>query len=188
MRLFVAVCFDDTTKSRLLAIQEHIKSQSARGNFSRPENLHLTLVFIGEVDDNLAPVIISIVKNAIPTEHKKIAVNFDKTGCFRHSGKELWWIGCGTILNEMTEAGLAALADIRRKIGEALDAEGIHYDRRPFSAHITLGREIKPISHIVSETINKDQAMNVPITRISLMKSQHINRKLTYTEIFGQNL
>jgi 2'-5' RNA ligase len=50
MRLFVAINFNDDTRSRLLALGEEIRSHSVRGNFSAPENLHLTLAFLGECD------------------------------------------------------------------------------------------------------------------------------------------
>ena len=180
MRLFVAVNFDEATKSRLLAIQDRIKAQSARGNFSRPENLHLTLVFIGEVAADLVPEIIAIVKNALGGACNASTMNFSRTGCFRHSGKELWWIGP----DSDAEPGIGALAAIRQRIGDGLDAAGIHYDRRPFRVHITLGREIKPSAPIV---LPKED-IQIPINRVSLMKSERLSGVLTYTEIFGQDL
>jgi 2'-5' RNA ligase len=180
VRLFVAVKFDDTIKSRLLALQDRIREQAVRGNFSRPENLHLTLVFIGETDPALLPVITGIVTNtpqtkdsaAIPT----FTIVFNHTGCFRHSGKELWWIAA----NE----GLDTLRELRQRIADGFDAEGIQYDKRPFKAHITLGREIRASSPIVLP----DEKITVPVTRISLMKSEHIKGTLVYTEIAGQDL
>jgi 2'-5' RNA ligase len=179
VRLFVAVNFDDTTKSRLLALQDWIKKQAVRGNFSRPENLHLTLVFIGETDAALLPVITGIVANTPQRENPipAFTINFDHTGCFRHSGKELWWIGAA---NE----GLDALTELRRRIGDGLDAAGVEHDKRPFRAHITLGREIKASSPIALP----EEKITVPVTRISLMKSEHIRGALVYTELAGQNL
>jgi len=50
MRLFIAINFDADTKARLFALREELRSRSARGNFSLPENLHLTLAFLGECD------------------------------------------------------------------------------------------------------------------------------------------
>ena len=48
MRLFLAVNFDDATKHRIQAVQQRLR-EVAQGDFSRPENLHLTLAFLGEV-------------------------------------------------------------------------------------------------------------------------------------------
>lgn len=49
MRLFYAINFDDTVKKRLSDIQNALRARAVRGNFTLPDNLHLTLAFIGEV-------------------------------------------------------------------------------------------------------------------------------------------
>ena len=91
MRLFTAVNFDTETRERLLEVQDALKAQSFSGNFTRPENFHLTLVFIGEVQDDMAGEIASIVKG-IP-DIEPFSINFNRLGCFKRGGKELWWIG-----------------------------------------------------------------------------------------------
>ena len=139
----------------------------------------MTLVFIGETSSDLVPEITMIMQNALASIFA-FSVDLDHTGCFRHGGKELWWIGS---TGEST-SGNDALRGIRQRIGEGLDMAGIHYDRRPFRAHITLGREIKPI---ISIEPGENQLI-VPIKRISLMKSEHLKGLLRYTEVFGQDL
>jgi 2'-5' RNA ligase len=176
MRLFVSVNVDAESKSRLLAIQDKIKKQAARGNFSRPENLHLTLVFIGETPAVLAPAIISAIKG-IPPGQKVFSVTFSRTGCFRHSGKELWWIGAD-------EGESDALAALRRCISGSLEAANVPFDNRPFRAHVTLGREIKPSAPIEL----CEERITVPVRRVSLMKSEHVGGILAYTEVAGQDL
>jgi nitroreductase len=52
MRLFIAINFNTDTRNRLIALQEELRTKSQSGNFSRDENLHLTLAFIGEVSPN----------------------------------------------------------------------------------------------------------------------------------------
>jgi 2'-5' RNA ligase len=47
MRLFIAVNFNNDTRSRLLALRGELSGKAERGNFSAPENLRLTLTFIG---------------------------------------------------------------------------------------------------------------------------------------------
>lgn len=54
MRLFIAVNFDEKTKASLMGAVQKLKESSSAGNFTRPENLHLTLVFIGETKDAAA--------------------------------------------------------------------------------------------------------------------------------------
>ena len=47
MRLFIAINFDEETKQSIIAVQRRLR-EWGRGNFSHPENLHLTLAFLGE--------------------------------------------------------------------------------------------------------------------------------------------
>jgi 2'-5' RNA ligase len=49
MRLFITINFNDDTRSRLLALRDELRGKSKHGRFTLPENLHLTLAFIGEV-------------------------------------------------------------------------------------------------------------------------------------------
>jgi 2'-5' RNA ligase len=189
MRLFIAVNCDEATKNRLLAIQGRIRAQSLKGNFSKPENLHLTLVFLGEIAGSLVPEINAIVKNAVVSAGvQAFSVNFCRTGCFRHAGKELWWIAPEGNPNGNPEGNPAGEAGglyaIRQAIGKGLDGAGIPFDRRPFKAHITLGREIKPSVPIKLP----DEVIPVQVKRISLMKSENTKGVLAYTEIFGQEL
>ena len=179
MRLFIAINCDDATKTLLLSVQEKIKAQSAKGSFSRPENLHLTLAFIGETPEEQIPAICSVIENALQSPLAPFALAFSRTGCFRHSNKELWWAGA-----DRADPFLGILKNIRQRITDGLSAKGIAFDKRSFNPHITLGREIKYETPIVIP----EQNIIFPVSRISLMKSERINGTLVYTEIFGQDL
>jgi len=179
LRLFISVNCDDNVKNRLLAVQDKIEIQSVKGNFSLPENLHLTLVFIGETPADNVQLITSAIDKALKPHIAPFSLTFSTTGCFKHSNKELWWIG-----TERNDIHIDTLKTIRRRITEELSSQGISFDNRAFNPHITLGREIKHESPIV---IPKQEII-YPVDRISLMKSERISGKLTYTEIFGRNL
>jgi 2'-5' RNA ligase len=47
MRLFIAIHFSPEVKRLLLRTIESLRAQAAGGNFTREENLHLTLAFLG---------------------------------------------------------------------------------------------------------------------------------------------
>jgi 2'-5' RNA ligase len=51
MRLFIAINFNTDTRMQLLALRDELRIRSRRGSFTVPENLHLTLVFLGECDE-----------------------------------------------------------------------------------------------------------------------------------------
>jgi 2'-5' RNA ligase len=171
MRLFIAVNFTDEVKSRLLKIQEQLKSQSSRGNFTRPENLHLTLAFLGETPETQLEKLYDILEGI---QSPAFAIPFNRTGCFTHSKKELWWIG-----TDPDSSSLPLLKAIHEQLLSRLLKEGFSVDTRPFNAHITLGREIKHTKPIILDC----PEITVQTDHISLMKSEHLRTGLTYTEL-----
>jgi len=179
LRLFISINCDHETKNLLLSVQDIIKSQSFKGSFSRPENLHLTLAFIGETSKEKVPAICSVIREALQQATTPFELVFSRTGCFRHSNKELWWVGA-----DRADPFLVILKNLRQRITNGLSAKGIPFDNRPFSPHITLGREIKHETPIVIP----EQEIVFPVNRVSLMKSERLNGTLVYTEIYGQDL
>jgi len=176
MRLFIAVNFSDELKSRILEVQERLRSQSTRGSFTRPENLHLTLAFIGEAPEERLTDLRAIIDTI---NSPSFDVRFNRTGCFTHSRKELWWIGA-----EQSCPGVTSLKSIHDKlIHDLLDA-GFHVDQRPFNAHITLAREVRRLDPIVLDC----PEIILRVNRVSLVKSENIRRVLTYTELMGRDL
>jgi len=179
LRLFISVNCDDKVKNQLLTVQNKIKSQSVKGNFSLPENLHLTLVFIGETPEDKVQVITSVIDQALKPGVDPFTLTFSTVGCYTHSKKELWWIG-----TDHNDTRLNDLNTIRQRIADGLLSKGVNFDNRPFNPHITLGREIKHASPII---IPKQEIM-YPVNHISLMKSERVSGKLTYTEIWDWGL
>ena len=175
-RLFMAVNFNDEVKSRILEVQDQLRSLSLKGNFTRSQNLHLTLAFLGETHDEKLQILFQIMEElqASPFE-----ISFDKIGFFPRSRKELWWIGM-----DRNSQGFSTLEALHRQILALLSAGGFPVDTRPYNAHITLGREIE---HTQSITLRCPEITH-KVDRISLMKSEHIRGLLTYTELKGQVL
>jgi 2'-5' RNA ligase len=174
MRLFIAVNFSDEIKNQILEVQEQLRSQSTRGSFTRPENLHLTLAFLGETPEEKLPALRGIIDDI---DSPSFDVAFSRTGCFTHSRKELWWIG--------TEGGSpSSLKSIHDKLIRDLFEAGFSVDGRPFNAHITLAREVRHIEPIVL-TCPK---IILKVNRVSLMKSENLRGVLTYTELMWRDL
>jgi 2'-5' RNA ligase len=130
MRLFIAVNFNDETRARLLALRDKLRSLSKRGNFSAPENLHLTLVFLGECDVKQAAVVKAIM-NAVKFEPFGITIN--NIGMFKRGATDIWWAGA-----EISEP----LINLQRDLTNRLTDAGFTLDKRKYSPHITLGREV----------------------------------------------
>jgi 2'-5' RNA ligase len=175
MRLFIAINFSDEVKNQLLKIQEQLKSQSSRGNFTRSENLHLTLAFLGETPETQLEKLYDILEGI---QSPAFAIPFNRTGCFTHSKKELWWIGA-----TKDSSGLPLLRAVHEQLLSRLLEKGFSADTRPFNAHITMGREIKHTKPILLDC----PEITVQADRISLMQSEHLKTGLTYTELMRKH-
>ena len=77
MRLFIAIQLNDEMKDALTRLQKQLQRQGVRGNFTRRENLHLTLAFIGEYPD---PYDVKDIMEAIDFE--PFDISLDGMGSF----------------------------------------------------------------------------------------------------------
>lgn len=176
MRLFTAINFNEDIQSDLLKVIHELKSESEKGNFTRKENLHLTLVFIGEMPESH----LNIIKEAMDkVQGEKFNLSISKFGKFRNRDESLYW--CGIEGNEM-------LIKVQKNLAYNLKNSGISIDNKPFKPHITLGRRCIMKEGFSEEQFkNKIPNMSMTAEKISLMKSERINGKLVYTEIYSVN-
>ena len=166
MRLFIAINFNDETRSRLLALRDELRGKSQRGNIVAPENLHLTLAFIGEVSLKKVDAIKAIMDTVT---FAPFSATIDRLGTF--SRGTLWWAG----LSEDKP-----LMDLQREIEHKLALCGFEMDGRKYNPHITLGREV-----VTDAKPWQIEPFGETVGTIDLMKSERINGKLTYTAIHG---
>ena len=182
MRLFVAINFSEDVRALILKVQDQLRAQATKGSFSRPENFHLTLAFLGETAEEKLESLFNIIKEIQGDQGlspSPFDIVFTRTGCFTHSRKELWWIG-----SDAENSGTLVLKAIQGRLVSRLEEEGFPVDKRPFNAHVTLAREVKHTGGIVLDC----PAITIRVDRISLMKSEHVRGILTYTELMGRDL
>lgn len=175
MRLFIAINFDQATKDTLCGYMDRLRAQSLSGNFSRRENLHVTLHFLGETNR------VNDIKSAIDSvSAPPFELGISGFGGFNQRGSMLYWIG---IEKNNT------LTDIHRQLYSALSSAGFELDSRPFKPHLTIAREVETASDFDRRTFAQSvKPCSCPVGRISLMKSERIRGVLTYTEIYGKQL
>lgn len=172
MRLFIAINFDEEIKAALDKAVQRLKDASAAGNFTRAENLHLTLVFIGETTD------VPAVKKAMMQVHGlPFDLKIKNLGKFGRGGKDLYWLGVDRC---------AALAEIQRTLSEALREKGFAIEQREYRPHLTLGREVVLLKNFDKKTFEKAcGTITQEVKTIDLMKSERVGGRLTYTKIFS---
>jgi 2'-5' RNA ligase len=172
MRLFIAINFPGEIKAAIAKISNGLKKAALRGNFSVDENLHLTLVFLGECDVRQAEAVKEVMNDTIFSE---FSLMLDKTGFFKRDGGDTWWIGLKD--NKL-------LSDLQADLSERLKQKGFILENRKYRPHATIGREVKMRSGFVQPKVPQ---VGFNITSIELMKSERINGKLIYTRVYSKN-
>jgi len=166
MRLFIAINFDDHTRSRLVALQDELRSYSERGGFVSPESLHLTLVFLGECNDLQTENIKRIMDE---TSFELFNMQFEKLGRFKRDYGDIWWVG----VHENP-----TLLDLQRSLSDKLIRAGFSLDRKKYTPHITLARKV-----VTTMSPRQTEVFKQTVSRIDLIKSERINGVLTYSSI-----
>lgn len=162
MRLFIAIRLSDEMTSELCRIQQKMRNLGITGRYSPPDNLHLTLAFIGDHDD--PEIVMNAISEAVFTPFE---ICLGRNGCF---GNICWTGICRN----------ARLVRLVKDIRGTLRRNGIPFDGKDFRPHITLLRKASD-----TETAGKIKTVPVSMTadRISLMKSDFTADGVRYTEI-----
>lgn len=179
MRVFIALKFSEEVKEKLDRIQQSVKALSAKGNFTRRENLHLTLRFIGEVKpEELSGLSKAIDKAALNNRSFKLV--FDRLGEFPQGRKRIIWLG-GPLSEE--------LRDLVEDVEGALEGQGYPREGKAFVPHITLGREVilKGDFRFLQKSLSFDP-VEVKVDKITLMESTRIEGKLKYLKLYESQL
>jgi len=124
-RLFVAIDLPDSVKGEIAALT----SRLAGVRLVFPEQLHLTLRFIGEVEEQ---TMLAIKDSLSSVTSPPLTLSLSGAGYFpRGTHPRVLWIG-------LTPDDL--LLQLQSKIERAVQAAGIPGDARPFTPHITIAR------------------------------------------------
>lgn len=164
MRLFIAIRLNNSMRNALVSVQVFLRRHGVRGNYTREENLHLTLAFIGEYSNPEYVLETMRMIDFVP-----FPVHLEGFGSFG----SLYWSGIGN-----SEALSTYVKRLRRSLAE----NTIPFDRKKFSPHITLLRKASlDGSAVFPGVIIPDAGMDVEA--VSLMRSDRGKNGMIYTEI-----
>src|SRR5215213_5126846 len=133
VRLFVACEVSDDVQTAIGGLIDSLRARSGGTvRWIRPEGVHVTLKFLGEVPSKKLPAIKIALQEAV-VRHSPFELEFSNIGTFGgREGLRLMWVGvAGDVLR------LEALV---RAANAALAVVGFEPERRPFRPHLTLGR------------------------------------------------
>ena len=132
IRAFVAIPLDRHLLEPLMAVQSSCRAAEANVSWVRPENLHLTLKFLGNVHEGQLDKIVHTLSD-IASETASFPISLCGVGVFPDAVRpRVIWAGI-----DKGDAELYALAE---QVEQAMFDLGFLTEQRPFRAHLTIGR------------------------------------------------
>ena len=135
MRCFIAINIDEQIRKALADLQQELQSKAdiKRGDakWVNPENIHLTLKFLGQIRDEQIVDVCKITGDVV-SRHKAFELDVESVGRFGGRSARVLWVGTGQNCEKMLQ--------LQQDLEQHLDLAGWPREARKFSGHLTLCR------------------------------------------------
>jgi 2'-5' RNA ligase len=179
MRSFIAIAIPEEIKRGMVDIQTRLKEAGLDASWPRPDGIHLTLKFLGEIEAEIIPKIMASLQKAL-TGIGPLRVGVRGVGTFPNpKNPRVVWTG--------VTGELEKLAAMQAAVEESMAGLGMEREPRLFVPHLTLCR-VKSIRSRQRWTKALDAVKEVRfsdfvVTSVSLMKSELRPAGALYAEI-----
>ena len=151
MRVFIAIDIDEKFRKALGDLQQKLQSKVdiKKGDVKwvNPENIHLTLKFLGEIKDEKVAEVCDIVEK-VAGGHKSFELDIQTVGCFGGRSARVLWVGAGE--------GKDNLLGLQKDLEQQLALAGWPEEKRKFSGHLTLCRVRNPRAGVKLAAVGED--------------------------------
>jgi len=188
VRLFVAVEIGDTLAARAADVSHELQRRAsdaaprAKVTWVPSDRLHLTIRFIGEVDEQTGAAVCEALRPPLAIDSFDLA--FGGAGAFPKGGSpRVLWIG--------VTAGGDALLAIEREVASRLRPLGIEDEGRAYSPHLTLARVREPAGLRTArllEGLTDREIGTVRVSAITLFQSKLSPKGPTYRPLLRTRL
>lgn len=182
MRAFIGVEFSREIKDSIINIQNSIKENSIKGRWKYVDNFHLTLKFLGEVSENTIKQIADNMKDRL-SETECFEISSAGIGCFKGND-------CIRVVYISLEDKDKKLEKLFKITEDCCFLSGFEREKRAYTPHITIAQDV-----VIKRDFNLSDGsgfqiplINIPVNKISIIKSQQIENKRIYTAIHEQTL
>ncbi|HAF07493.1 MAG: 2'-5' RNA ligase [candidate division TA06 bacterium 32_111] len=182
-RLFIAFKIPSDLKNELLLVQHKIKNNlDLKGvNWVKPDNMHITIAFLGQIDEKSVPQIVNIMDSA---NFNPVQVKGEGLKFFNKNNYPAIFFYSLEITDE--------LKDTVGRIRETLIKNGIDFDRKNFNAHVTIARikdefEGKLLFKFVNQKKTFFESKRYSINSLVLFESRFIDNQPTYISLHEIN-
>jgi len=188
IRTFIAVELTPQVKNSLGGLQQILKRTGADVKWVKPENIHLTLKFLGETRvEDLDKI--NKVMDKIAKDFNRFEVSLSDLDAFpSENAPRVIWVGLDDRNNLCSK--------IAERLEEEMQYFGFKKESRRFKPHLTLGRIRSPMNRLkLVEEIKSQQgyfkrgeALQIQISSLSLIKSTLTPGGPIYETLFKTNL
>jgi len=177
MRLFTGIEFNPQTKQMISDIQKRLKPFADKGRWKYWDNLHLTVRFLGEVENSRVSNIHTQLKEAVK-HMEPFRLSVSELGMFPGSNAiRVLWLGL--------DMDVDCLALLKARVDDSLQKIGFPLEKRGFRPHITIAQDVifsRDFSEIKKE-IGSLGRIVFDVNGLSLFKSEQIGQRRVYTNI-----
>jgi 2'-5' RNA ligase len=177
LRTFIAVELSQELKDALRDVQESLIREGLSFRWVKPESMHLTIKFLGEIDKVLLPLIDKAVSE-VCARNKMFSIHLKGMGSFqRKGGSAVIWAGVDEV---------QSLTTLHSQLEDEFKPLGFIQEER-FTPHLTLGR-IKILDDRVHfrQTLEKYRNLSfgtMTVSALSFMKSDLKPEGPVYTRL-----
>jgi len=182
IRAFIAIELPDFIKKALKDTQKTMLANGIKAKYISPENMHLTLKFMGNIDYDLLPEIRDILTKSAQYV-KPIKLSLKGIGAFPNSrSPKIIWAG---IIGETQK-----LATLNTKLEQGLLNIGIPEEKREFHGHLTLARikknrlSAQKFERVIQQT-GQFESVKFTADRLILFQSRLMPKGPIYIELFS---
>ncbi len=180
LRSFIAIELTNELHEELRILQQELKKSDIYAKWVSPENIHLTLKFLGNVDTGQIEKIKNILEE-ISKETKPFYLNLSGIGAFpKLDYPRVLWVGIEEGKNETIE--------IANKLEDGLEKIGFQKENRSFSPHLTLARIKSSKNKDRLKTLVEQNAFisknKVYVDKLTLFKSTLTPKGSIYSKIY----
>ena len=154
-RTFIAVELSSTVRQRATDLIQRLQASESRVNWVAPENMHITLKFLGDQTDSEMVTICRTVQEAVQ-QLPPFEFCCHGAGAFPSCQRpRTLWIG--------VQLGADQLQQLQRHVEEALSKLGYPRENREFHPHLTIGRVRSggPAVEILGQLVQKAESFQV---------------------------
>lgn len=136
-RTFIALDLSEAAREALRRELRRLARALPDVRLADPTDLHLTLAFLGELDDDALATVIALA-GEVASQSTPFELALAGLGVFGPpTSPRVVWAGVG--------GETRRLLTLQRRVADALEAQGFPREQRPFSPHLTLARLKRPL-------------------------------------------